>query len=479
MANSEHVAKLQEGVQAWNDWRDQNSYIRPDFRKADLGEARRANLSRADLSGADFRGANLIKTNLIKAILDRADLRRAHLSGAYLSEANLSRADLSEAYLRGADLSKAYLRGANLSGANLRRANLSGANLSQTNLSQANFSQTHLHRTNLSGANLTKVDLRRANLTKTDLSKTDLRRADLRRAYLSGANLSEANLSQTNFSQTNFSGTDLSRVNFSEADLSRTNLTGTNLVGANLRRAYLRGAYLRGVDFHGAYLTGADLAHAVIYETIFANVDLTDVKGLESCVHKGPSTIDYRTLERSDKLPLSFLRGCGLPDIFIDYLPSLLNQPIRHHSCFISYSHNDKSFARRLYDHLQDRGIRCWLDDKDIRVGDPILDAVNEAIRVHDKVLLCCSKASLTSTWVEDEIAMTFEKERKYKSLVLIPLDLDTYLFEHWFSGKAPRIRERLAADFTGWEQDNKKFKAQFERVVRALQTDEEARGKP
>jgi hypothetical protein len=27
-------------------------------------------------------------------------------------------------------------------------------------------------------------------------------------------------------------------------------------------------------------------------------------------------------------LPLSFLRGVGLPDNFIEYLPSLLNQPI-------------------------------------------------------------------------------------------------------------------------------------------------------
>ncbi len=64
-----------------------------------------------------------------------------------------------------------------------------------------------------------------------------------------------------------------------------------------------------------------------------------------------------------------------------------------------------------------------------MRVGDRLLDAVNPAIRVHEKVLLCCSKASLASSWVEDEIAMTFEKERKLGCLVLIPLDLDHYLF--------------------------------------------------
>jgi hypothetical protein len=52
--------------------------------------------------------------------------------------------------------------------------------------------------------------------------------------------------------------------------------------------------------------------------------------------HYGPSPIDIRTLQRSGPLPLVFLRGVGLPDALIDYLPSLLNQSIQLYSCFIS-----------------------------------------------------------------------------------------------------------------------------------------------
>ena len=58
------------------------------------------------------------------------DLSDANLSGANLSGANLSDANLSDANLRWANLS-----GADLSDANLRWANLSGANLDMSCLS--------------------------------------------------------------------------------------------------------------------------------------------------------------------------------------------------------------------------------------------------------------------------------------------------------------------------------------------------------
>jgi hypothetical protein len=84
----------------------------------------------------------------------------------------------------------------------------------------------------------------------------------------------------------------------------------------------------------------------------------------------------------------------GLPDEFIAYIRLMVGRAIEFYSCFISYSHEDKLFARRLHDALQGRGVRCWLDEKQMLPGDDIYEQVDRGIRLWDKVLLCCSRHS-------------------------------------------------------------------------------------
>lgn len=66
----------------------------------------------------------------------------------------------------------------------------------------------------------------------------------------------------------------------------------------------------------------------------------------------------------------------------------------------------------------------------------------------------------------------TIMKDRGKKVLALIPLNLDGYIFKEWENGKAEQVKSRLAADFTGWETDNKKMQEGLELVVKALRTD-------
>jgi len=320
-------------------------------------------------------------------------------------------------------------------------------------------------RPDLRGAQLLGALLSKANLRDTDLRDTDLRAADLRKADLRHANLR---------------GSDLRDADLRAADLRKTDLHGAVLCYARLNQADLSEADLGDVDLSRADLSEADLSRAILWNTRFGNNDLSTTKGLEAAIHRGPSTIGVDTLFKSQgRIPQLFLRGVGLPEGLITYLPSLMAQPIEFYSCFISYSHADKSFAHRLHDALQGRGIRCWLDEHQLLPGDKIYTEVDRGIRLWDKVLLCCSKDALTSWWVDNEIKIAFDKEqhlwreRKKEVLSLIPLNLDEYLFSgEWQSGLATEVKARMAANFGGWEQDNKKFERQFERLVKALRTD-------
>jgi uncharacterized protein YjbI with pentapeptide repeats len=171
MGNQEQLDILNQGVETWNQWRQEHTDIRPDLMRVDLMRVNLsgANLSRAELSEANLKLANLSRANLSRAELIGADLSRANLHGANLSEAILHDTILYETDLSGANLSFATLGGANLKLANLSRANLSraeliGADLSFANLSGANLSFANLWRTILVMTNLTDATLKECRI---------------------------------------------------------------------------------------------------------------------------------------------------------------------------------------------------------------------------------------------------------------------------------------------------------------------------
>ena len=167
-----------------------------------------------------------------------------------------------------------------------------------------------------------------------------------------------------------------------------------------------------------------------------------------------------------------------MPEIFIEYMHALTAKPFEFYSCFISYSHADAAFAQRLHDTLQGKGVRCWLDEKDARLGVPITHNIESGIRLTDKFLLCCSKESLGSGWVNFEIDLALHRETELRkeggdAWRIIPLDLDGHLLSSEYNGEALRIRNRLAGDFTGWKTDSDKFDREIAKVMQAIRIEE------
>ena len=272
----------------------------------------------------------------------------------------------------------------------------------------------------------------------------DLTEADLTNANLLGANLFAANL-------------------------FAANLFGADLFGAILTRADLRKAVLNRADLKGADLKGADLSSTELFETVFSDTNLKDTIGLKACKHFGPSTIDHRTILRSGGLPEVFLKGCGLPDELIEfYRIQLMEGAIQFYSCFISYSSDDQDFTNLLHARLQDKGIRTWYAPEDIRIGDKFRVSIDEAIRIHDKLLIVLSEHSVISDWVEDEVNAALDKEKEDNKTILFPIRIDDTVMDAKTGWAAAIKRKRHIGDFTNWK-DHDSFQKGFERLLRDL----------
>jgi hypothetical protein len=304
----------------------------------------------------------------------------------------------------------------------------------------------------------------------------DLGNADLYRAKLSDANLSKANLCCAN--------------------LCRADLRGANLGAANLSDANLSCADLHHTDFRGANLSSVDLTDAECWFTVFADVDLTTIKGIYSVDHDGPSDINIGTLFRSrGQIPEAFLRGCGLTPWEVlmakAYDPALSPPQFAElqyrifdawtkgrtmiNGCFISYSHADAKFVEKLRNRLIAEGVNVWLDRHDMVAG-TIQDQVWLAIQVHHVALLVLSETSVQSDWVENELDMARAKERNEKRAVLCPVALDDAWKAKVDAKGSPgdpsralwrTLTQKLVVDFSGWKTEA--FDEAFQKLVRGL----------
>jgi uncharacterized protein YjbI with pentapeptide repeats len=334
------------------------------------------------------------------------------------------------------------------------------------------------HRFDLSGVDLESLDLPRADLREANLRGFRSSGANLHRARLSGADLTYADLHGSAVEGADLSGADLSRaslraVSFGHAILVGADLSDADVGNSNFRGASLNESWLYRTNFTGAWLDQAELRGAHMWDTVLVNTDLTNAVGVESIDHRGPSLIDERTIRISWPLPDVFLRGVGFSDDLIAFCQSTYGSAIEFYSCFISYSSADQDFARRLHADLQEKGVRCWFAPEDLRIGDRFRIRIDEAIRLHDKLLLILSAGSVQSAWVEEEVESAMEKERRARSrgedrTVLFPIRLDDAVMESDTAWAASIRRTRHIGDFTRWK-DHDAYQAEFERLMRDL----------
>lgn len=92
---------------------------------------------------------------------------------------------------------------------------------------------------------------------------------------------------------------------------------------------------------------------------------------------------------------------------------------------FISHSSQNKPFVRRLAGDLVANGIKVWIDEQRILVGDSIPEKIAQGLAESDFFLIVVSKNSVASAWVQKELSGALVHEIERRKVTVLPIRLD------------------------------------------------------
>lgn len=106
-----------------------------------------------------------------------------------------------------------------------------------------------------------------------------------------------------------------------------------------------------------------------------------------------------------------------------------------------------------------------------MKIGAKILDTLDEAIRLRDKVLLILSEHSIASDWVEGEVTRGLDEERERRQTVLFPIRLDNGILQTTKAWARLLRGQRNIGDFTRWK-DHDTYQESLKRLLRDLKVE-------
>ncbi len=90
---------------------------------------------------------------------------------------------------------------------------------------------------------------------------------------------------------------------------------------------------------------------------------------------------------------------------------------------FICHASVDKtSIVNPLEQQLAARGVSCWIDQAEIKVGDSIIEAIEDGIRLSQYVVVVVTEVFLQRAWTIREMRAALMREIRGGRVVLIPL---------------------------------------------------------
>lgn len=91
-------------------------------------------------------------------------------------------------------------------------------------------------------------------------------------------------------------------------------------------------------------------------------------------------------------------------------------------SIFLSHNRKDKQFVRRLGTSLRQYGVKVWIDEAEIKIGDSLVAKIEQAINEMDYLGVVLSPDSVESEWVKREVEIAINDEINGKRLKVLPI---------------------------------------------------------
>jgi formylglycine-generating enzyme required for sulfatase activity len=127
-------------------------------------------------------------------------------------------------------------------------------------------------------------------------------------------------------------------------------------------------------------------------------------------------------------------------------------------SIFLSHSHADKPFVRKLASDLTHSGVKVWLDEAEILIGDSLIEKISTGIETTAFVGAVLSTNSAGSSWVKKELEIALNEEIDGKRRRVLPILIEDCEIPSFLKGK-------LYADFRNPDS----YQYEFNKLLKSL----------
>ncbi len=121
-------------------------------------------------------------------------------------------------------------------------------------------------------------------------------------------------------------------------------------------------------------------------------------------------------------------------------------------SIFLSHNSKDKPFVRKLANDLRRKGHYAWIDEAEIKVGDSLIEKIEEGIEQTDFLGVIISSNSVDSEWVKREVRIALTQEISGKKVKVLPILLEEVEIPIF-------LTDKKYADFTSDDKYNSSLK--------------------